>query len=471
MRVHNACCDSLISISHTITCPYYHSQFKVQKYLVGGVVFYRNRETIQFNVFFGDLQARVMSFAGQSVMSIPIVAWPVECACSHASLCDDLAPFDILAPNSAGIQVIKPKRWSEGCVGTEVPIHQLSPYIGKLKSTIAGDLIERHTRVGDLVLDPFSGSGTIPLEAALRGRNVIAADVSEYAYLLTRAKLFAPETIEIALSEFEKTYELSVYRGKPDLRRVPKWVRGFFHSKTLREIIKFRDQCLVNDDPFLLSCLMGILHHQRPGFLSYPSSHLVPYLRSNKFPEKKFPHLYQYRDLYSRMLKKIKRSYRRPFPGLGMINAKVYRRSVFNLRISGKLDSIITSPPYMNALDYGRDNRLRLWFLGEFDGEEAIDRSGPMRRHGFMRAIKKVATIANKNLSNRGTCILIVGDAVKRGSMSRPSDIAEEVFKMHASSLILEKVIDDYIPDVRRSRRECRGTKKERILIYKRPPE
>jgi DNA modification methylase len=31
------------------------------------------------------------------------------------------------------------------------------------------------------------------------------------------------------------------------------------------------------------------------------------------------------------------------------------------------IDAVISSPPYMNALDYGRDNRLRLWFLGVTD--------------------------------------------------------------------------------------------------------
>src|SRR5258708_20036869 len=40
---------------------------------------------------------------------------------------------------------------------------------------------------------------------------------------------------------------------------------------------------------FLLSCLLAILHHQRPGFLSFPSSHAVPYLRLNSFPRELYP--------------------------------------------------------------------------------------------------------------------------------------------------------------------------------------
>ena len=66
--------------------------------------------------------------------------------------------------------VSAPKSWKEPCVNTESSLHQLSPYIGKIKSSIAGELIERYSKPGDVVVDPFAGAGTIPLEAATRGR-------------------------------------------------------------------------------------------------------------------------------------------------------------------------------------------------------------------------------------------------------------------------------------------------------------
>ena len=64
------------------------------------------------------------------------------------------------------------------CANLECSLHQLSPYIGKIKSSIAGDLIEAYSRVRDLVVDPFAGAGTIPLEAAVRGRRAFGADIS-----------------------------------------------------------------------------------------------------------------------------------------------------------------------------------------------------------------------------------------------------------------------------------------------------
>ena len=204
-----------------------------------------------------------------------------------------------------------PLHWSKSCTNTECTVHQLSPYIGKLKSCIAGDLIESYSKKGDLIVDPFAGAGTIPFEAVLRDRKTFAADISPYSKVLTSAKLNAPRTLEAALATAEKALLLSQTLPEPDLRKVPAWVRAFFNPLTLKETIKFASVVRTSNDDFLFACLLGILHHQRPGFLSFPSSHLVPYLRDKKFPRSKFPELYEYRPLRVRLLAKIRRTYKR----------------------------------------------------------------------------------------------------------------------------------------------------------------
>src|SRR5271154_7164939 len=60
-----------------------------------------------------------------------------------------------------------------------------------------------------------------------------------------------------------------------------------------------------------LASLLGILHHQRPGFLSFPSSHTVPYLRGKAFPRWKYPKLYEYRSHADRFEAKVERAFRR----------------------------------------------------------------------------------------------------------------------------------------------------------------
>src|SRR5258707_6560692 len=124
--------------------------------------------------------------------------------------------------------------WSGSALKAESTLHQLSPYIGKLKSSIAGSLVSQFTKAGDLIYDPFSGSGTVALETWVAGRNIVANDLSPYAALLTRAKLFPYDSLDDAIDDLEElAHEAEVVTQYVDLRSVPKWVRDFFHPETL----------------------------------------------------------------------------------------------------------------------------------------------------------------------------------------------------------------------------------------------
>lgn len=357
-----------------------------------------------------------------------------------------------------------PLYWKRSCVNTECSLHQLSPYIGKLKSTIASYLISRYSSLGDLVVDPFAGSGTIPLEAVLHERRTFCADINPYAKILCQAKLKAPPSCDSALEQTEKVLDIAKKLPAPDLRKVPAWVRQFFHPWTLKDAIRFASVCRKNGEDFLFACFLGILHHQRPGFLSYPSSHLVPYLRTTKYPRNEYPEMYGYRELGPRLFAKVRRAYARcPAPPPNDISA--FRLcSVQTLEMPRSFDCLISSPPYMNALDYNRDNRLRLWFV---DPIYAIQENRlTKQKAAFIAAMASLAKKINSSLKSGGFCILILGEQVARNPKVMLSFIVREIMKSYAPTLKLQTVLKDDIPDVRRSRRNFRGTKKEHFLIY-----
>ncbi|WP_337287277.1 hypothetical protein [Candidatus Methylomirabilis sp.] len=359
-----------------------------------------------------------------------------------------------------------PRWWKEPCAHVECSLHQLAPYIGKIKSSIAGDLIEQYSRRGDLVVDPFAGAGTIPLEAVIRGRRAFAADISPYARILSQAKLSPPRTLHAALNSAEKALLEAEALPQPDLRSVPHWVRRFFHPDTLRSALRFATVARQPGNEFLMACFLGILHHQRPGFLSYPSSHLVPYLRSKKYSRMKFPEMYAYRELKPRLLAKVHRTYKR-FSKLCRVGATFCQSPVEELELPQRFDALITSPPYMNALDYGRDNRLRLWFIDPSLAENE-DNDVTQRRKAFIEGIMSLATNLESGLHRGGYCVFIVGEEVRRSFKAHPSEIVVTLMNQKAPSLRLRKVITDDIPDVRRTRRECRGVKTEHFLIFQR---
>ena len=372
-----------------------------------------------------------------------------------------------LPTTPAMIAAPAPATWAPPCTHTECTLHQLSPYIGKIKSVIARDLIVRYTKRGDLVADMYCGSGTVPLEATLYGRRVFASDISKYAITLTRAKLHAPTRLTEALRDLDLLLTQAETLPLPDLRAVPKWVRAFFHPRTLKETLRFTELLAQERCHFLLACTLGILHHQRPGFLSYPSSHLVPYLRSIKYPRSANPELYAYRPLAPRLAAKITRALKRaPERPLAPMIERVEESSAETVKLPNDLDCIITSPPYMNALDYQRDNRLRLWFLGERLTD--ISDTSVSTLGGFRRSTTAIAKQLERKIRPGGHCIFVIAARAARKGARFPSHELMRILSCHAPSLLLHEAFIDSIPDVRRSRKNIAGVKTEHILVFKR---
>jgi SAM-dependent methyltransferase len=359
--------------------------------------------------------------------------------------------------------------WHGSFNSRESTLQQLSPYVGKMKSGMARVLVNLYSEPGDTVLDPFSGSGVVPLEAALAGRRAWANDLSPYAYVLTRGKLETPGSERVAIQRVEGLIDV-VEREAPsvDLAPVPQWVCEFFHPDTLRQVLTAFRILLEQGDCFLTACLLGILHHVRPGFLSYPASHLVPYLRKNKYPPDEFPEMYAYRDLHSRLLAKVKRAYRRHMLPVDWEQRQyqVWRVNAMDLPVEDEIvDAVISSPPYFGALDYARDNRLRLWFLGCADWKE-LDVSLTANRKIYLPQMRVCLQEIHRVLKPQGYCVLVLGDVERDGKIRRTAEIlAELAVNATCGGFVVETIYDDRIPDERRSRRNTRTTKFERILV------
>lgn len=345
----------------------------------------------------------------------------------------------------------------------KVGLHLLSPYVGKVRPQLVRYLLSNFVEPGATIYDPFCGSGTIPLESWIAGYNCIATDLSDYAVTVTKGKLAPYNNLESALLKLDRIAN-SVKRTTVDISP-PDWVSSFFHPDTLQEIISWVHCLKRNREWFLLSCLLGIIHHQRPGFLSYPSSHGAPYLRENKFPRNNFPELYEYRDVYSRLKRKVIRSYKN-LPVLNFDLQRIVKKSASNtVKLSNnRINTIITSPPYMKSLTYARDNRLRLWFLGNDDWKALDDRISPSKA--------KFTDLITSSISNWKTfqkaddiCIVIIGDIKYDRTTSLPEFI---VSKFESSGYKHYTSIVDPIPFKRRFNKLGSKISDECIIVFKR---
>lgn len=361
--------------------------------------------------------------------------------------------------------------WQGSFNGRESTLQQVAPYVGKMKSGMAHVLVRLYSRPGDTVLDPFSGSGVVPLECVLADRRAWANDLSPYGYALTRAKLEAPGSETSATAEANDLADyVEVESGRIDVSAVPDWVKEFFHPQTLAEILAALDYLEHHPDYFLLGCLLGILHHVRPGFLSYPASHLVPYLRKNKYPPEEFPEMYGYRDVRSRLLAKVRRMYKRHQLPVNWEQRQyqVWQVNAMQLPVNNEsVGAIISSPPYYGALDYARDNRLRLWFLGCQDWKK-LDSSLTASSKVYLPQMQVCLAEMERVLKTGGHCVLVLGDVERDGKTHRTAEVLADLATQSGDQRFsVETIYDDIIPDERRSRRGTRTTKFERILVMK----
>ena len=247
-------------------------------------------------------------------------------------------------------------------------LHSLCSYHGKLKPSIAHFLVANFTDVGDRVLDPLGGVGTIPLEARRQGRVGIANDLSPVAAAVSAAKLLPadPGSVHAALADLSEHL-----RQGPDLDALTSAhdvafglngpIRDYFHSDTLREVLLAREwfgRHSVLDSPahaLLMTCLLHILHGNRPYALSRRSHPITPFRPSGPT---------EYRALIGRLQNRLQAV----LPLLADLDGatlpgEVHRRDVLDLDIA-PVDAVITSPPFAESVRFWSMNWLRLWFAG-----------------------------------------------------------------------------------------------------------
>lgn len=331
---------------------------------------------------------------------------------------------------------------------------------------MASALISRFTKPDQVIYDPFSGCGTVALEAWIARRHVVANDLSPYAYLLSRAKLSPPRSQHSAQVQLQNAALRVRNQTRRGSTRIPRWVKRFFHPKTLREALIWRDVLSESGNDFLLACLLGILHHQRPGFLSYPSSHAVPYLRAERFPSHEHPELYRYRPVLPRLEAKLGRAFKR-VPQLNYgLKRRCLCRDASSFLPDCPVDAIITSPPYMRQLDYGRDNRLRLWFLGSTD-TDALDSQISPSEEQFLSLMTTCLKSWKSILRKNAYCVLILGDTRSRIYQTPLPQVIASLATEIVGGYHIHGSYTEIIPVDRRVRRGCRGSLSETILVLR----
>lgn len=266
--------------------------------------------------------------------------------------------------------VLEAELWTAG-QRRAASIHEIS-YRACFKPQLPAYFIAQHTRPGDVVYDPFSGRGTTAVEAALSGRRVIANDVNPLSARLAAPRLAAPDlaAVEARLAEIPRQGQVA---DGPDLSM-------FFEARTLGEILGLRQWLATRRDQQRADAVddwIGMVATNRltghsPGFFSvysFPPNQAVSAKRQALINAKR-AQVPVYRDTHALILKKTRQLLRgMDEDALGRLRAAAAtaRFLTGDARATAQIESgsvalTVTSPPFLDVVDYAGDNWLRGWF-------------------------------------------------------------------------------------------------------------
>ena len=338
--------------------------------------------------------------------------------------------------------------------------HSIAPYIGRIKPSFAHWLIKLTTNPGDVVLDPFCGIGTVPLEADLLKRKAIGFDLNDYAITITKAK-FDRRSLENNLKWLD---EVKLEPQKIKLSTVSKYIKQFYHPKTLKEILSLKEKIIESKRHFLLGCLIGIVHGHRPQYLSAWTGYIIPFSPNTAA---------EYREVIPKLKAKITRMHSDSISK--SVGSVIKKQDVKKISLpKNSVDIIITSPPYFDTIDYVTSNRLRLAILGISD-DKSVDLKNKLiqKQKTYLDQMKIVGEKLHHILKNNSYCIFVLGDVHKpNGSRNTALEVSEIYSTLGYKTL---KIIDDEIPRSTRTAHKWKGKKEmvntkqklDRILIMK----
>jgi len=323
-------------------------------------------------------------------------------------------------------------------------LHRICSRTGSFPPSLAHYFVTKYSDPGEVVLDPFSGRGTVPLEACATGRIGLGSDAAPEAFVLTHAKVrpISVGVVEKAIAELRD----EMVGSRFDVRKVDPRVRVFFHPDTLRQVLWIREALGENRSQtamFLKALMCGILHGSSRISLSVPCSHAFSMTPSylKRYCER---HGIQRtrKNVLSCLEAKARASLIDPLPSQ---QGLAFMTDARKLPLDDEsVDMILTSPPYFEKQTYARDNWLRLWFLGYDHNEVKKWQMRTSSRDTFLEFMNQCMHEMYRVLRDGSACFIVLGDVSHRDRSVKTANLLGKVAAKEGFKVI--RVISDAIP-------------------------
>lgn len=302
-------------------------------------------------------------------------------AATAETFIDDLRAFDdfgqrTVAETVESIPYLINEFWTAGQRQAH-SIHEVS-YRACFKAQLPEFFIKRLTKPGDVVFDPFMGRGTTLVQAALMGRQAFGNDINPLSVLLTRPRL-RPITVQAVAAALNTVDWSGGEIEREDLL-------AFYHPETLKKLEALRIWLaerapLGADDAdpvadWIRMVAINRLSGHSPGFFSgrsMPPNQAVSVKAQLKINEKLGVSPPE-RDVVAVILKKS-RTLLKNGCAPSQVQSSLHIGSAWDTPgiANGSVDLTVTSPPFLDIVQYAADNWLRCWFAGIDPETVAID--------------------------------------------------------------------------------------------------
>jgi hypothetical protein len=260
---------------------------------------------------------------------------------------------------------LPPEDGARGAHSLQTAFQYCSPW----KPFVARYIVERFSKSGQVVLDPFCSTGHVGVEACTVGRHFIGTAQDHGLVKLARARLFPADLAEVALR-----LQFVPFKRPVDIRSYAGPFPHFFDSDTFRELINLKSALRSSRDgasDFVTFVVASILHGHTTGHLSAyssPSEGLTP--EAQAALNRKRGEGPSYRAVSARILKKAAGLLRDGVPSV-LSGADKLRRQVLYAQPHA-LDSVETSsvdlalvaPDQPGFFEHGMHSWLKTWWLG-----------------------------------------------------------------------------------------------------------
>lgn len=249
--------------------------------------------------------------------------------------------------------------------------HGFHRYPAKFFPELPRWLIKRYSKEGDIVLDPFSGSGTTNVEALLSRRHSIGIDVDPFSRYLSRVKTTPLNEKELQSAQKNLLRLILNYNparvSENDIPVFP-YRDNWFNKEIILELAYMKKIIEALDTPenikdFFKICLSSIIRGVSNADDNCTRTVIRKRLNKKVYPAdalKRFTEV-----ILVNVPKMIEFSQKCP------VDVRVSFPDAMDARNIGYkeyFELAVTSPPYANAVDYPRTHQLESYWLGLTSG-------------------------------------------------------------------------------------------------------